>query len=323
MNFGTFHSFDSMKMTDVLWCVSWVAFFLFALSWIPFVGAFLSLLTPLPFLYYSTKLGLYQGLKLAALTILTVSLAAKFAGYPQIIIFCLEFGIFGLACSELFKKQLSLGQTIFLATIFMLLLGLISLFFIGLYKNVGPLEGLLNYLEGHLKATIKAYEESGIQKEKAVEFEAYGKALMDIISKIYPSFMIIGSGLAAWFNIVIARPLFRRGRLEYPDFIPMDRWQAPDVLIWAVIVSGFALFLPLQGIKLVAVNILIVMATIYFFHGLSIILFFLNKYHIPSWIRIGIYFLIIIQQVFLAGLIFAGLFDQWIDFRKIHRRANK
>jgi hypothetical protein len=37
--------------------------------------------------------------------------------------------------------------------------------------------------------------------------------------------------------------------------------------------------------------------------------------------RIGIYFLIIIQQLFLAVLALAGLFDQWIDFRKIHRRV--
>jgi len=323
LNFDAYHSFDSMKMTDILGCVIWAAFFLLALSWIPFVGPFLSLLTPLPFLYYSTKLGLYQGMKLAALTILTVALAAKLAGYPQIIIFSVEFGIFGLVCSELFKKKLSIGQTIFLATVFLLLLGLIVLFFIGLYKNAGPLEMLLDYLEGHLKVTTKAYEEMGISKENAVELEVYGKAFIDTISKIYPSLMIIGSGFAAWLNVVIARPLFRRRNLKYPDFIPMDRWQAPDVLIWVVIVSGFALFLPSQGIKLVAINALIVMLAIYFFHGLSIILFFLNKYHVPSWIRIGIYVLIIIQQIFLAGLILAGLFDQWVDFRKIHRRSDK
>jgi len=312
-----------MKMTDVLGCVIWAAFFLLAVSWIPFVGPFLSLLTPLPFLYYSTKLGLYQGVKLAALTILTVALAAKLAGYTQIIIFSLEFGLLGIVCSELFKKNFSLGQTIFLTTVFLLLLGLISLLFIGFYKNAGPLDMLLEYLEGHLDMTIKAYEEMGITKENAVELEAYGKAFVDTISKIYPSLMIIGTGFAAWLNVIIAKPLFRRGKLKYPDFIPMDRWQAPDILIWVVIVSGFALFVPSQGLKLVAINSLIVILTIYFFHGLSIILFFLNKYHVPLWLRIGIYFLIIIQQIFLAGLVLAGLFDQWVDFRKIHKRIDK
>jgi uncharacterized protein YybS (DUF2232 family) len=86
-------------------------------------------------------------------------------------------------------------------------------------------------------------------------------------------------------------------------------------------VSGFALFFLSGGIKLIAINVLIVIMAAYLFHGLSIILFFLNKYKIPSWMRIGIYFLIIVQQLFLAVLALAGLFDQWIDFRKIHRRA--
>ena len=37
--------------------------------------------------------------------------------------------------------------------------------------------------------------------------------------------------------------------------------------------------------------------------------------------RMGIYFLIIIQQLFLAVVALAGLFDQWVDFRKIHRHS--
>jgi uncharacterized protein YybS (DUF2232 family) len=132
--------------------------------------------------------------------------------------------------------------------------------------------------------------------------------------------MIIGTGFAVWLNVVIAKPLFHMGQLEYPDFDPMDCWQAPEGLVWVVIVSGFALFFLSGGIRLLAINALIILMFVYLFHGLSIVLFFLNKYRVPSWIRIGVYFLIIIQQLFLVLLALAGLFDQWIDFRKIRRR---
>ena len=162
----------------------------------------------------------------------------------------------------------------------------------------------------------------GVPQEKALEFEAYGKVFVDTISKIYPSLMIIGTGFAVWLNIVIARPLFRIGKLEYPDYFLMDRWQAPDHLVWGVIASGFALFLLSGGIQLLAVNALIIMMAIYLFHGLSIVVFFLNKYHVPSWIRVGVYVLIAVQQLFLGVLALAGLFDQWVDFRKIHRRMD-
>jgi len=73
----------------------------------------------------------------------------------------------------------------------------------------------------------------------------------------------------------------------------------------------------------VAINVLIVAMAVYLFQGLSILFFFLNKYHVPTWMRVGIYFLIAVQQVFFALMALVGLFDQWIDFRKIHKRRNR
>ena len=52
----------------------------------------------------------------------------------------------------------------------------------------------------------------------------------------------------------------------------------------------------------------------------TITLFFLSKYRVPSLVRICVYLLIMIQQLFILVLALAGLFDQWADFRKIHRR---
>jgi len=74
---------------------------------------------------------------------------------------------------------------------------------------------------------------------------------------------------------------------------------------------------------LLAINALIVLMVIYFFHGLSIVLFFLNKYNVPSWARFGIYFFIVVQQLFFVVLVFGGLFDQWVDFRKMRRKVDK
>ena len=142
-----------MKTTDVLGCVGGAAFLLLASAWIPFIGPFFSLLTPLPFLCYSTSLGLRQGIKLAAVTVFAIGLLANLMGQPQAIIFVIEFSIIGLGLSELFRRELALGQTLLLATVFMLLLGLGLLFFIGLSKNKGHIEMILAYMAEHLNAT--------------------------------------------------------------------------------------------------------------------------------------------------------------------------
>jgi len=313
---------DIMKITDVLGCTGLVAFFVLASVWIPFVGPIISLLTPLPFLYYSSKLGLYQGVKVAVITVFILGLVANLAGKPQIVIYCVEFSLLGLALSEFLRRRFSIGQTIFLSLVFMLVIGTGVLFFLALSKNMGPFEMMLSYLGDHLNASLKAYEEMGVPQEDAMALQVYVKAFMEIISRIYPSLMIISAGFTVWLNVVIAKPLFRIRNLEYPEFIAMDRWRAPDNLIWGLIVSGFALFLASESIKILAINAMIVMMAVYLFHGLSIVLFFFSKYHVPSWIRIGVYFLIMVQQLFLVILILGGIFDQWIDFRKIHRKTD-
>lgn len=310
-----------MKATDVLGCLGGAAFLLLASAWIPFIGPFLSLLTPLPFLYYATRLGLYEGIKLSAVVVFAIGMTAHLAGRSQMVLFALEFSLIGLGLSELFRRNFSLGQTVFWGTVFMSLLGLASLFIIGLTKNAGPIEMILNYLQAELNTTLKAYEAANPGNEQALRLDGYIKAFMATVAKIYPALMILGTGFALWLNIIIAKPLFRIKGIHYPEFVPMDHWKAPDHLIWGVIVSGFALFFSSEPIEFLAINTLIVILAIYLFHGLSITLFFLNKYHVPSWIRIGIYLLIMIQQVFLAVLTLAGLFDQWVDFRKIHKRV--
>ena len=309
-----------MKTKDILGCVGWATFFIFASFWIPFVGPFFSLLTPLPFLYYSIRLGFPAGVKLAIMTVLVVSFISTQIGQPQIIFVSVELSLLGLALSELFYRKLSLGHTIFFATVIMLLLGLGCLFFISLSKNMGPLEMMRDYLEGHLQVAIKVYEEMGMAQENANELKTYITTFTEYIFRIFPSLMIVGSGFTVWLNIIIAKPLFRSKNLKYPDFVQSDRWRTPEGLIWGVIISGFALFVSSGSIESLAINALIVMSVIYLFHGLSILLFFLNKYRFPSWIRMGVYFLIIIQQLFFVVLALAGLFDQWVDFRKIYNR---
>ncbi|MGD9075763.1 MAG: DUF2232 domain-containing protein [Desulfobacteraceae bacterium] len=310
-----------MKITDVMGCTSPVILLLFASAWIPFIGPFFIFLIPLPFLYYATKLGLREGVKVAGLTLLIVGLIAKLAGYPQTMIFCFEFGLVGLILSEIYRRKYTLGFTMFWGTCATLIIGAIFLTIIALSQNMGPMEMILGYFQENLGATIRSYEESGLEPEKVAQLQEYGKILTDILAMIYPALSIVGSGLVVYIAVVLSKAVFRLGNIKYPDFAPMDQWQSHDFMVWGVIAAGFALFLSIGGIRFVAINGLIVMAVIYLFHGLAIVLFFFNKYTVPHWVRFGVYLLILFQQIFWIVLALAGLFDQWIDFRRIHKRA--
>jgi len=308
-------------MTDLLGCVLVSLLLLMASVWIPFIGPFFSLLTPLPFLYYTSKLGPYEGVKIVGMTLLLVGILSYVTGTFQLVFFCLEFSLLGFFISEIYRRGFTFGFTILWGTGAMLAIGAVLLLLIGLSKNMGPMELIHHHLQENLRATIRVYEDTGLDQEKITQVEEWAKAVMETIMRIYPALLIIGTGFMVWANVVISRFLFKIGNLKYPDFGPMDRWQAPDQIVWVLIAAGFALFLSISGVKWLAINTLLVLVVIYFFHGLSILLFFLNKYHIALWIRIGIYVLIVFQWVFMVIIALAGLFDQWIDFRKIHKKS--
>jgi len=311
-----------MTAKDFLGCVGWAALVLLASVSVPIVGPFISLLTPIPFLFYATKLGLYKGLKLAAVVVLFISLVARFLGQPQLILFVIEFSVLGLALSEIFRRRYSLGYTLSIGTLCMLVMGIASLFFIGIFRHMGPFEVVQAYLRNNLNEALDTYKQMGLEKDKALEIQTYGKAVINTITRVYPALMVVGSGFVVWVNVLLGRRILRLAHLDHPSFTDVDQWQAPEILIWGLIATGFSLFFPLGVIKLAAINGLIILMTVYLFQGVSILIFFLNKYHVPPWMRAAIFLLLVFQQIFLLLVALGGVFDQWIDFRKIHKRLD-
>jgi len=300
--------------------VGWAVLVLFASVSLPIVGPFIGLLTPIPFLYYATKLGFSRGLKLAVAVVFFISLASRLLGQPQIILFSLEFSALGIALSEIFRRKFSIGYTLAAGTLIMVLVGFASLLLVGLFRHMGPFEMVQSYLKTNLKEALEMYKDMGLEQEKTVEIQAYGKALIDAIARIYPALLVVGSTFVVWLNVILGGQILRRAGLEYPLFPNADRWQAPEILIWGLIATGFSLFLRLDVIRLLAMNGLIILMTVYLFQGISILIFFLNKYKAPTWIRGAIWFLLLFQQIFLLVVALAGVFDQWVDFRKIRKK---
>ncbi len=292
---------------------------LLASVWIPVVGPFFSLLTPLPFLYYSAKLGVSQAVKLTCISIVASGLIAAVTRQPQLIFLCLEFSVLGLILSEIFRKKLPIGTSVLLGTCLLLMMGLLVLAVAGLRKNLGPLDMVHAYLQESLEETARIYTQVGVDPEKAGEFQEYLNALKEGVALVYPSLMVVGSAFVVWLNVILSRPLFLKKNLEVPEFGALDRWQSPELMVWGLIAAGFSLFLSFSPLRLVAVNALVIMLAIYFFHGLSILLFYLNKYRVPPWMRLGVYALIVVQQILVIGVTMAGLFDQWLDLRRIHQ----
>ena len=283
----------------------------------------MSLLTPLPTVYYSTKLGIDQGVKLVGMTLLFAGSIAALTRHVHLLFIGIEFCLLGLIIAELFRRRLSIGYTVLFGTGLTLLIGFVLLAVAGLSENKGPMEMVSSYLQGGLSGNLEFYK--GVETDRETDFNAaeYVRILIDVIMRIYPALTVIGTGFVVWINVMIGKFLLRRRNLPHPEFGPMDRWAAPESMVWGLIGAGFALFLPWPPLRLVALNAVMVLLVIYFFHGLSILVFYYNKYRVPSWVRLGVYALILFQQIFAIVVAFAGLFDQWIDLRRIHPKKKE
>jgi uncharacterized protein YybS (DUF2232 family) len=310
-----------MIISNIIGCTGAVIFLLLVSAWAPLVGPLFSILIPLPFLYYFIKLGPGQGWKTAIISLLIISLSAGLAGYPQIILLCVACGIVGLVISEIFKKEFTFGLTIFWGIVLILIISAVLLFFTSLSKGSSAIELIVSYLQANVSRSISLYEEMGLDQEIMTQLRQFGTVLNDMIARIYPAILIIGAGLVIWLNVVASKPLFRLKGVKYPDLGRADMWYAPEFMAWGVIAAGFSLFFSTTGIKFIALNTLIVLLVIYVFHGLAIMMFYFNRYNIPPWARFAVYLLIMVQLIFLVVLALAGLFDQWIDFRKIHKKG--
>jgi uncharacterized protein YybS (DUF2232 family) len=278
------------------------------------------MLTPLPFLFYGSKLGIHEGLKVSAITLTLLAIISWATGSIQLIFLSIEFCCLGLIISLLYTKGFTIGYTVSWGTALVLLLGLAALTLIGWSKNLGPLELIRIHIRESLNEAALLYRQLGVDESKSYEYQGHFQAVTNAVLRVYVGLLIVGTGFIVWCNVVISRPLFRIAKIQYPDFGSLDRWQAPEHLVWAAIGSGFSLFLPIGPVQSLAINVLIVVMAVYLYHGLSILVFFQNKFKLPAFVRAGIYFLVIFQQILLIVLVLVGLFDQWVDFRRIHKK---
>ena len=311
-----------MRVTDIIGCVFGALVLMYAAVVVPLFGTLLMFTSPLLFLFYATRLGLKQGIVLACLSIMAVSVVSTLTGHRQTIVFCIEFSVLGIVLSELFRRRFSLGETVTIALGAMSLFGFLILFGLGAARGLSPSEIIVALLREQFEAASILHNEIGSQAEDAQAANQFAEAFVQAVARIYPALMVIGMGLIVILNVMLARPLFERLGLDYPEFEPFERWKAPEKMVWGLIVAGFGSLFASGTPQTAAVNCLLVMVVVYFFQGLSIGIFYLNKYRVPLLLKGILYILVVIQQLLVLMLAVVGLFDQWFDFRRL-RNENR
>lgn len=281
----------------------------------PVIGFVFSLFIPLPVLFYRAKLGRRNGMIIPLVAIAVMSLV--FGGFTMDILFFSGLMLLGFVLSEMFEKELSVEMTVVAACGIVLGSGIIGILLYSMVASTGIYNLVSGYVATNLELSLALYKGIGIPQETIDAISSSLDQIQYVLVRIMPSLAAASVLFVAWTNLIAARPIMARRGLYVPDFGRLNRWRAPEPLIWGVIGCGLTLLIPDTGIRLIGVNGLLVLLTIYFIQGIAIVSFYFEKKKLPRTIRIVLYAMIAFQQLFLLIIICIGLFDMWINFRKI------
>ncbi len=281
----------------------------------PVVGFLFSMFIPLPVLFYRAKLGRRHGVIVPLVAIVAMGLV--FGGLTMDILFFSGLMLLGFVMSEMFEKELSVEMTVVAACSIVLGAGLIGILLYSMVANRGIITLVSAYVATNLALSLELYKGIGIPQETIDTISGSLDQIQYVLVRILPSLAAASTLFVAWTNLIAARPIMERRGLYCPDFGRLNRWRAPEPLVWGVIACGLILLLPAKEIRLIGVNGLLVLLTVYFIQGIAIVSFYFEKKKLPRAIRIVLYMMIAFQQLFLLVIICIGLFDMWINFRKI------
>ena len=286
---------------------------------IPIIGFVAALFIPLPILFYRLKLGRINGLIIAVAT--SLLMVVLIGGLSIDVIFFAGLLLIGFMLGELFELNLSIEQTTLIASGSVVLSGLISLIISSILTGKSVFAMVSDYVAKNLELTLVLYQGMGMSPENIELISQSLDKIQQVLVAIIPALVLASTLFVAWISILLAKPVLTSRSLSYPDFGPLNLWKAPDYLVWGVIVCGLALFLPQAAIKVIGINGLLILMTIYFFQGMAIVSFYFDKKGLPRFVRVFLYTLIALQQLILLAVIGLGFFDLWVNFRRLGNPA--
>lgn len=284
---------------------------------LPFIGSFILVMIPLPVLMVFTKAGRTGGTLAVLLTLFIIQTTSQIitASSPSLLPF-IFFASLGIAISEVFKKNLSIEKTIILCSAFGFSVLFLLLAYHSFINHTPPLEILKAYITTSIKEGIDLYSRMEVSPEQISYIKENADILIAFLTYTSPALAIIGITLIVWLNVISARDILIMNNLHCPSFGDLTAWKTPEWCVWAFIISGMCVIVPVTVLKWAGINGLMVCLMVYFIQGIAIIAYFFKAKRIPRFLRYIFYMLLVFQQYLLIPVILLGLFDLWLNFRK-------
>lgn len=275
----------------------------------PLALAPLAVLVPLPGLVVATRGPSTECSLWFLFTLLAVTAAFGSDVGPG---FILLFGIPSLVVAVGIRRFWSFEHTA-VAGIATWCAGLGCLLLLAYHDIGGIVNAVREQLSHSIELVLSTYDSIGAPESTMALLRAERQSIISGIVDVLPALGVLTGAVVVLTNLLLLRHWAQVGR-----HVNLRLWRTPDALIWGLIVAGFAMFLPLPPVALMAQNVFIVVLACYFCQGLAIVSYYVDRFRLPRGIRVAGYILIAVQHVVTVLVLALGVFDLWGNFRRLN-----
>jgi uncharacterized protein YybS (DUF2232 family) len=280
---------------------------------VPLAGGAIMAFAPVPLLNYAVGFA-HAERRITAAVVISAALVAVGSGIAGAAAYLVSFGIAAAVMCYLLERRYSFELIVLTVTAVVLLAGTVATL-----VSAGSLAALALAVHNQLLAGMMRgqsfYKALGIDTTFTPDLRAQ---IVDTVMRLAPALAGLVGALTVLLNLAVFwRVGGKQQRLGYTLFGDLARWSAPEWLIWPLLVSGFGWFIPLAPLAAVALDCFIFILGVYFCQGLAIMAFYFRQLRMPAVARGLIYFVTMAQPILTALVGAAGVFDLWVDFRRL------
>lgn len=272
---------------------------------------FFNLLVPLPVAILTLRQGASRGIPAL---VLSAALIAAIGEPDGVILYLVQFGIASILLPLLFRRNWRWDAAVAGTAGIVTGTALLALF-VYAGQSGSTVQDLVAGYTGKEIAGVKevysaAQDLSADQKETL--FAALDQAAA-FTRRVWPAFILLLSGLLLLLQtLFLSRMPATRPAVPGPAFAD---WRAPELLVWPLILAGFAVIFANGTVQSTAIALLIVLLPIYYLQGLAVATAYFERRSLSPWLRALGYMLMLMLNplpLIVAGI---GIFDLWFDFR--------
>ena len=288
---------------------------------VPKIGLVASIILPTPIILVSLAYGRQAGL---VLSVVVFSVLLVLVGPGEAIGFIGQFAVLAIIMAETIKYGFSFDKCIAFSSIGATVVALSMLYSFqggGEKSATDYFQENINKTIENVKVSVKEISVESGQDQSEVEatlklIESYSEKIVSV----FPAYFSVGvlfTAILNFFVVIFIWPRFYGQRIF--ESVEFSKWILPDIFVWPLIFSGLLVFIGSGWLQVFGMNLLIMLLTIYFLQGAIIAFNLLIRKNVPAVFSILIIFIltIITQFLFIGILIGMGIFDLWVDFRKI------